>query len=156
MSQMYDITIDYLISNEMSRKIIFCLIYYTSYVSSYQDDLIKTPHSQSWRIQCGEFKNYPKIGLFVMLYFTTNRKVGKLWQAFINVAKLGPTKCITMTMESKRQYLRVDSKRKLKQKIRRYCVRMKCCRGRISPKKECCLQIIWRIGRRCKRMEPFL
>nr|DAO42386.1 MAG TPA: hypothetical protein [Bacteriophage sp.] len=26
-------------------------------------------------------KNHPKIGLFVVSYFTTNRKVGKLWQA---------------------------------------------------------------------------
>nr|DAU89037.1 MAG TPA: hypothetical protein [Caudoviricetes sp.] len=29
MSQMYNNTTDYLISNEKSRKIIFCLIYYT-------------------------------------------------------------------------------------------------------------------------------
>ena len=26
-------------------------------------------------------KNHPKIGLFNMPYFTTNRKAGKLWQA---------------------------------------------------------------------------
>jgi len=67
-------------------------------------------------MQCGKHQNYPEIGLFNMPYFTTIRKDGKLWQAFINVEKRGRIKFTITRMENKKQYLRAVLKLKLKRK----------------------------------------
>ena len=63
----------------------------------------KIPHYSPPRNQCGKHQNHPKIGLFNMPYFTTNRNGGKLWQAFINVEKHGHIRSTITRMENKKQ-----------------------------------------------------
>ena len=71
-----------------------------------------------------------------MSYFTTIRKVGKLWQVFINVAKLGPIKYITTITENKKQFQKVDLKLKLKQRMHPSSEKTKCFKERTFQKKE--------------------